>query len=160
MRMTSHAILSNTYMNDIFVFKAPHDVHNGITLTDRGQKGVSQPFSRRCTLDETGHIHKFQSGRYDLGRIIDLGQDIEFGVGNGNNARVGFNGTEWVVGSFLKGSKEPREKTVRVEPRDGSDAIHCSCRISFTYGALGFCQGIEQSTFACCRRRRRESCET
>ena len=87
-------------MNDIFIFKTTNDMDNGIALSNGTQKGIAQAFSGRCTLDESSDIHKFERGRHNLDGFVYLGQHVESGIGDTNNARIGFNGTKGIIGCF------------------------------------------------------------
>ena len=85
-------------MDDVVIVKAAHHMYNGIALTDMAQELVSQTSALTGTFDQTGDIHKLHNGGGLFVCLPDLGQFVQPGIRNRNNAGVRLNGAERIVG--------------------------------------------------------------
>ena len=72
----SKRVDGSIYMDNITVFKAPHDMDNSIHLTNVGKELVSKSLSFGSPFHEARDIHKFDNRRNDLFRVIHLAQNI------------------------------------------------------------------------------------
>ena len=85
-------------MDDVVIVKAAHHMYNGIALADMAQELVSQTSALAGTFDQTGDIHKLHNGGGLFVCLPDLGQFVQPGIRNRNNAGVRLNGAERIVG--------------------------------------------------------------
>ena len=87
-------------VDHVFILEAAHDVHDRIDLADVGQELVAQALALRRALDEAGNIHKLDHGRRDLFGVIHLPQQADPLIRNGDDAHVGVDRAEGIVGRF------------------------------------------------------------
>ena len=97
-------------VDHILIVKTPHDIHNGIGLTNIGKELIAQPFALARPSHEPCDIDKLHRGGHDpLGRN-DGGELREAWVGQLDNACVGLDGAKGVIlsrdPSLGKGVKE------------------------------------------------------
>jgi hypothetical protein len=50
-------------VDDVGVFKAAHDMHDGVHFADVGKKFIAQAFAVRRAFHEAGDVHEFNRGR-------------------------------------------------------------------------------------------------
>ena len=85
-------------VDDVLVLEAADDLYHGVGLADVGEELVAEPLALRRAADEPGDVHELDR-RGDDGRRLDyLCQRFEPLVGDGDDADVGLDGGEGVVG--------------------------------------------------------------
>ena len=89
-------------MDDVVVVEASDDVNDGVALADVGEKLVTEAGAVRGSLDETGDVDELDGGWDDVVRLGagDGGESLEALVGDRDDAAVGLDGAERVVGSL------------------------------------------------------------
>ena len=87
-------------MVNVRVFKAADDLHDGVHLADVGEKLVAQAFACAGALHEAGDVHKLHRRRNGDLRLGDVLQHFQARVGHGDDADVGVDRAERVVGRF------------------------------------------------------------
>ena len=92
--------LAEKTMDHVGIGKGPGDVDDDLGFADMGKEFVPESFAPAGSGHETGDIGKAHGGRHDLGRIDQLGQGIEPGIGHGHDGDVGLDGAEGVVGGL------------------------------------------------------------
>ena len=85
---------------DVFVFETADDLDDGIDFADVAEELVAQAFALGGAFDEAGDVHEFDGGGDDDGGFGDLFKDLEAGVGDSDDADVGVDGAEGVVGGL------------------------------------------------------------
>ena len=93
-----HRVHAAIHMDDVAVFKAAHHMNDHIHLTDVGEEFVSQTLAFGSAFDQTGNIHKFQDGRGDFFGMVNFCQSIQPFIGHINDAHIGIDGAEGIVG--------------------------------------------------------------
>ena len=84
-------------VDDVGVFKAADDMHDGVHLADVGEKFVAQTFAVRRAFDEAGDVHEFNrrwNQRADPG---DFGERFEARFRHGDDAEVRLDGAKGVI---------------------------------------------------------------
>ena len=84
-------------MDDVVILKAAYHMDDGVYLPDIAQELVAQTFALGCAFYQTGDIHKFQSRRGELVRIVHFCQLVQTSIRNGNDTDIFFNGAERIV---------------------------------------------------------------
>ena len=80
--------------------EAAHDVHDGVDLADVAQELVAETLSGARPLDEAGDVEELDGGRsHPLGRE-HLGERVEPLVRDGDDAHVGIDRAERIVGGL------------------------------------------------------------
>jgi len=91
------------HMDHIGIVEAADDVDDGIYLPNMAEKFVPQPFAAARTFYQTGDIEELH-GRIGLaGGIDDPGDVFQPRVRNGDDADIGIDGAEGVIGHFRPG---------------------------------------------------------
>ncbi len=93
-------INGTTDMMNVGILKASDDLNNRINFPDMGKKLVAETFTLAGALDQACDIHKFESGRNNLLRPGKFCQHIQSRVRHRYHAHIGFDGAEWIIGSF------------------------------------------------------------
>ena len=88
------------HVDDVLVFEAANNVNDCIYFADMRKELVAQTFAAAGALDETGDVNELDGSRSHLFGLIHFRQNIQTGVGNGYNARVGLDGAEGIIGSL------------------------------------------------------------
>ena len=97
-------------VHDIRVAEEAHDFADGIGFADVREELVAQTFALAGARHQTGDVDELDRCGDDLGRVVDLGQLLQAIVGNGNDADVGLDGGEGVVGCQTALVREGREQ--------------------------------------------------
>ena len=108
-------------MQDVFVLKAAHDMDDGVHLADIGQKLVAQALALRRALDQARDIDEFDGRRRVFLRVVHLGEPVEAFVGHGDDADVGFDGAEGVIGRFRARVRDRVEQGALADVRQTHD---------------------------------------
>ena len=87
-------------MDHVVVLEAAHHVHDRVHLANIGQKLVAQPLPLAGPLDQAGDIHELHLGGDDLLAGAEGRQLVEPGIRHRNDARVGLDRAEGIVGGF------------------------------------------------------------
>ena len=90
-------------MDDVGIVEAADHVDDSVHLADVGEELVAQALALGGALYQTGDVHEFDHGGGGLGGIVHGCQLVEAGVRNRNDAYVGIDGAERVVGGFGAG---------------------------------------------------------
>ena len=85
------------YVHDVGVFKAAHDIDDGIGFANVCKKLVAQTLAFARASHQTGDIDKFDDGRQHALGLDDFGQGRQARVGHFDHAHIGFDGAERVV---------------------------------------------------------------
>src|SRR5690606_21254044 len=88
--LVGHRVDTSVDVDHVVVFKAAHDMHDGVDLANVGQKLVSEAFALACAFNEPGDVYKSDRGRNNPFRLYDVGQDLEAGIRHVNDSHVGF----------------------------------------------------------------------
>ena len=86
------------HMDDVVVVKAAHHMDNGVAFPDMAQELVAQARALGGTLHQAGNVHKLHNGRGLFVGFPDLGQLVQPRVRHRDNAGVGLDGAEGIVG--------------------------------------------------------------
>ncbi len=93
-------------VNDLGVVEAADDVADGVGGADVAEELVAEAFAFAGAFDEAGDVDKLHGGG-DEGLGLDEGGDFgETLIGHGNDAGVGVDGAEGVVGGLRLGRGE------------------------------------------------------
>ena len=84
-------------VHDIVVFKAAHDLGNGVGFADMAEKLVAQSFALRGACDEAGNVDKFHRRRHDFFRLHDIGELLQARVRHFDYADVRIDRTKRIV---------------------------------------------------------------
>ena len=87
-------------MHDVSIVKAANHMNDRINLTDVSQELVTKTFTLRCSLYQSGNIHKLNCSMYYFSRMMHLCQNIQALVRNRHDTNVWLDRAEWVVGSL------------------------------------------------------------
>jgi hypothetical protein len=83
-----------------------------VDLADVGEELVAEAFALAGAGDEAGDVHELDGGGDDDVGLGDFLQDVGALVGHGDDAHIGIDGAERVVGRFrLAGAGEGVEKS-------------------------------------------------
>ncbi len=88
------------HVQHILIVKAPHHLHDGVDLADVRQELVAEPFPVAGALDQAGDVHELDRGgdhHLGPGDPLQLGKP---GIRHGDDADVGVDGAERIVGRF------------------------------------------------------------
>ena len=85
-------------MCDVLILEAAHDVYDGVHLADVGEELVAEAFAAACALHEARDVHKFDDGGRHLLARVEGGELVEPLVRHGDDAHVGLDGAEGVIG--------------------------------------------------------------
>ena len=85
-------------VHDVRVAEEAHDFADGIGFADVRKELVAQALALAGARHQTGNVDELDRCGNDLGRMVDFGQLLQTIVGNGDDADVGLNGGERVVG--------------------------------------------------------------
>ena len=88
------------HVDDVVVVKAADHVDDGVAFPDVAQELVAQAGALGGTLHQAGDIHKFHNGRGLFAGLPDFGQLVQPGVGHCDDAAVGLDGAEGIVGGL------------------------------------------------------------
>lgn len=96
---------------DVGVLEAADDLDDGVDLADVGEELIAEAFALAGACDEAGDVDELEDGGDGFFAGGELGEGVEAGIGDGDDAFVGFDGTEPVVGGhgltgFGEGVKE------------------------------------------------------
>jgi hypothetical protein len=95
-----HRVDGSAHVGDVAIFKAAHDVHDGVHFADVAQKLVSEAFALAGALHEAGDVHEFDRGGDELLGAGELRKSGEALIRHGDDAGVRLDGAEGVVGSL------------------------------------------------------------
>ncbi len=85
---------------NVFVFEAAHDMDDRVDFADMGKEFIAQSFAVRCALDKSRNVDKFDDGRCNFFAVVKSGELVQPFIGNGDDADVGFDGAERIIGGF------------------------------------------------------------
>ena len=85
-------------VDDIVVGEHSHHLTDRVALADIGQELITQPGALRCAFDDAGDIDEGHRRRQDALRAEDLGQPVQPWIGHRDDALVGLDGGERIVG--------------------------------------------------------------
>ncbi len=89
---------------NVGIVETTDHMDDGIHFPDIGQEFISQSFSFAGSFYQTGDVHNLDDGGHNPLRFHDFFQSIETLIGNGNDAHIGIDGAERIVGSFRFGA--------------------------------------------------------
>jgi len=93
-------------VDDLGVGEAPDDVEDGVGGADVAEELIAEAFTLGGAFDEAGDVDELHGGG-DEGLGLDEGGDfLETLIGHGDDARVGVDGAERVVGGLRLGRGE------------------------------------------------------
>ena len=84
--------------NDVRVAEIAHNFTNRVSFADIGQELVAQPLTLARSLHESRDVDELDRRRDDTSRMRDFGKLVETLVGYRNDADVGIDGRERIVG--------------------------------------------------------------
>ena len=84
-------------VDHIGIFKATHDLQNGINLTNMGEKLVAQPLPLTGALYDPSNIEQLKSSWHNLFRDDVLRDPAQSGVWHADNSFVGLDCTKWII---------------------------------------------------------------
>ena len=90
-------------MDNVIVLKTAHDMYDSVHLADVRKKFIAEALSLGGAFDESGNVDKFEDGRREFNRMIQLGKTVEPLVRNGYDADIRLNGAEGLLGAFRTG---------------------------------------------------------
>ena len=85
------------FVDDVVVFEATDDLHDGVDLADGGEELVAESGAGGGTFDEARDIDELDGGGDEFLGAGDLGKNGEAFIGNGDHADVRIDGAEGVV---------------------------------------------------------------
>ncbi len=92
-----HRIDAAIDVHDVVVFKAAHDVGDGVDFANRGQKLIAKALALRGAAHEAGYVDEVdRRGDGRLG-MVERNQGVEAWVRDLHHADVGFDGAERIV---------------------------------------------------------------
>ena len=124
-------------VDDIGVVEAADDVDDGVGLADVGEELVAEAFAFAGASDEAGDVDEFDDGGLDLLGLDDFSELGEAGVRDFDDADVGLDGAEGVVGSFDAGFGQRVEKGGFADVGQADDAALECHGVSFLLGGVG-----------------------
>ena len=115
-------------MGHVLVLKAADNLGDGIHLTDMGQEFVAQTFALGGSLDQSGNIDEAHGGGngFPFG-FVHIRQSGKAAVGNIDNADVGLNGAERIVGRLSAGLGNGIEQRAFADIGQSHDAYFEIC---------------------------------
>ena len=84
-------------MHDIRVAEETDNLADRVGFADVRKELVAQALALGRTRNQAGDIHELDGRGDDACGIVDFRQAVQAGVGNGNDAHVGFDGGEGIV---------------------------------------------------------------
>ena len=96
----AHGIHASIHMDDIAVLEAAHYMNDRVYFTNISEELVSQAFTFRSALDQTGNINELNDSRCNLLGMIHFTQKANSLIRDRYNADVRVNRTERIVGRF------------------------------------------------------------
>jgi len=87
-------------MNDVGIFKTAYDVNDRLDFSDVTQKPVAQTFRRGLLLSQDGDIEKRHGRMGPFRRVEHVRQSLEPFIGHGDDADIGIDSTERIVGDL------------------------------------------------------------
>ncbi len=115
--------------HDVGVGEVAHDLADGVGLADVGEELVAEALALVGTLDQAGDVDELNRGRHDAPRVDDVGERLQALIGHVDDADVGVDRGERVVGGqtglFGEGGKEGR--LAHVGQADDSDGKGHGC---------------------------------
>ena len=87
-------------MDHIGIFKAAHDLQNCIDLADVREKLIAEALPLACPFDDSSNVDQLEGRRHNLLRNDKVRDSSEPIVRYADNAFVGLDRTEWVVGAL------------------------------------------------------------
>ena len=97
-------------VHDVRVAEEAHDFTDGIGFADVRKELVAQALALAGARHQTGDVDELDRCGNDLGRMVDFGQLLQTIVGNGDDADVGLDGGEGVIGCQTALVREGREQ--------------------------------------------------
>ncbi len=85
------------HVDDVRVGEDPDDLADRVRLTDVGQEPVPEPLPLGGAADQARDVDEAHRRRHRAGTVEDLGEPVEAGVGNPDDADVRLDGGERVV---------------------------------------------------------------
>ena len=118
-------------MDDVFIHKAAHHMHDGVHLADMAEELVAQALALARALDQTGNIHKLDGGGGHLLRVIHIRQHVQAGIRHQHHAGIGLDGAEGIVGGLRAGLGNGIEKGALAHVGQAHDSqLHSSNLLS------------------------------
>ena len=84
-------------MDDVFVLKAAHHMHDGVNLSYMRKEFVAQAFAAAGAFDQACDVYKFHRRRRNLLGLVHLCQNIQPLVRHRHDASIGFNGAKRII---------------------------------------------------------------
>jgi len=85
-------------VKDVTILETANDLDDGVDFADMGQELVAESLTRAGALDQSGDVDEFENGRNEFLRFGNAGQHGQSLVGHGDDAAVGLDGAERIVG--------------------------------------------------------------
>ena len=90
-------------VDDVGIVEAAHDVDDRVGRADVAEELVSKPLALGRALDQACDVDKFNDGRGDLLRRVELREPVEARIGHRDHADVRLDRAEGVVGRLGAG---------------------------------------------------------
>lgn len=84
--------------DDIGIGKGADDVANGLTFADVGEEFVAEALALTGASDQAGDIDEFDGGGDDFLGVVELGEVVQTGVRDGDDANVWLDGGKRIIG--------------------------------------------------------------
>ena len=92
--LVAHRVDRAIYVGDVAIVEAAEHMNNGISLANVGKELVTETFTLRRALHQSGNIHDFHRGGNNLLGIHQLGELVESLIGHGNHAHIRLDGAK------------------------------------------------------------------
>ena len=94
----AHGVHVAGHVMDVRIFKAADDLDDGIHFANVGEEFIAETFAGAGAFYEAGDVHKFNGGGNGDLRFGDGFEHGQAGIGDGDDADIGVNGAEGIVG--------------------------------------------------------------
>ena len=96
---------------DVVVLEAADDLDDGVDFADVGEEFVAEPLPGAGALDEAGDVDELEDGGDNFLRLGDGAEFFQALIGDGDDAVVGVDGAEGIVGRLrLAGARDRVEE--------------------------------------------------
>jgi len=109
-------------MGHVPVLKAAHHLHDGVAFADMAQKLIAQTLPAARPPDQPGDIHEFHRGGRIFFGVVHLRQDVQPAVGDRDDADIGLDGAERVIGGRHPRAGDGVKKRALAHIRQAYDA--------------------------------------
>jgi hypothetical protein len=104
------------------ILEAAHDLHDRVHLADVGEELVAEPLALARTFHQTGDVHELHDRRHGPLGAHDAGQRLEPGIGHLDDAGIGLDRGERIVGHERLGGGERVEEGALADVGEADDA--------------------------------------